>query len=80
VHLCGLGEASYGLERESMADRINTVPVKKPETETPTVVNDESNPSETGEKKMEKIANKAAHKAAKTEQQFDEGHTTFSNV
>jgi hypothetical protein len=54
--------------------------VKKPETETPTVVDNETNPSEAGEKKVQQAANRAAHKASKTEQQFDEGHTTFSNI
>lgn len=63
-----------------MADRINTVPAKRPETETPTVVENDSNPSQTDEKKMQQVADKAAHKGAKTEQQFDEGHNTFSNI
>ncbi len=63
-----------------MADQINQVPAKRPETETPTVVDSDSNPSETSAKKVEQSANRAAHKAAKTEQQFDEGHNTFSNI
>ncbi len=83
-----VGGASQGSARrivlawnvKPMADRINTVPAKRPETETPTVVNDNTNSSETSEKKMEKVADKAAHKAAKTQQEFDEGHTTFSNI
>ncbi len=62
-----------------MADKINTVPTLKPETETPTVV-DPTNPSDAGEKKLERIADKAAHKAAKTEQRYDEDHTKFTNL
>ena len=63
-----------------MADRINNVPAKKPETETPTVVDSNNSPSEAADKKIDRIANRAAEKASKTEKQFDEGHTTFSNI
>ncbi len=62
-----------------MADKINTVPTLKPEKETPTVVNP-SDPSDASEKKVEHIADRAAHKAAKTEQRYDEDHTKFSNI
>lgn len=62
-----------------MADRINVVPAKTPETETPTATTDNT-PGEAAEKKLEQVANRAAHKAAKTEQQYDEGHNTFSNI
>ena len=62
-----------------MANKINRVPPLKPETETPTVVDDSTNPAESKEKKMERNADKAAHKAARREQEFDKDHTTFSN-
>lgn len=62
-----------------MANKINTVPSIKPDTEKPIVVDDSTNPAATGEKKLERAAERAAHKAAKTEQQYDEDHNIFSN-
>jgi hypothetical protein len=62
-----------------MANKINNVPAKRPETETPTVENDTANPAAEEEKKLERSADRAAHKAAKREQEFDSDHTTFSN-
>ncbi len=78
MHLCDGGHASYGLERETMANKINTVPAKLPETETPTVV-DSENPEHAADKKLDRVADRAAHKAAKTEQRYDEDHNVFSN-
>lgn len=64
-----------------MADKINTVPSKKPETETPTVVDSTGNPqTDAGEKKLDRIADRAANKAADTQKKFDQDHTTFSNI
>ena len=61
-----------------MALKINTVPEKKPETETPTIIDDHTNPAEAREKKLQRSADRAAHKGAKTEQEFDQDHNTFS--
>lgn len=62
-----------------MANKINTVPAKRPETETPTVVDENTvNPESAEEKKVERIADRTAHKANKTEQEYDQDHTTFS--
>lgn len=62
-----------------MANKINNVPTLKPETETPTVADDSVNPAATGEKKLDRVADRAANKASKTEQNYDQDHTTFSN-
>lgn len=67
-----------GLERKTMANKINTVPAKSPDTETPTVV-DSENSEEALDKKLDRVADRAAHKAAKTEQRYDEDHNVFSN-
>jgi len=61
-----------------MANKINTVPALKPEAETPTVV-DPSNPEAAEEKKVERGADRMAHKAADTEQKYDADHNIFSN-
>ena len=61
-----------------MANKINTGPTLKPETETPTIIDNNANPEPAQEKKLERAADRAAHKAAKTEQQYDQDHTTFS--
>lgn len=62
-----------------MANKINTVPGKFPDTETPTVVDGSENPERAAEKKLERGADRAAHKAAQTEQKYDEDHNLFSN-
>ena len=62
-----------------MANKINTVPAKFPENETPTVVDNTENPERSSEKKLDRVADRAAHKAAKSEQRYDEDHATFSN-
>lgn len=62
-----------------MANKINDVPFKKPETETPTVVNSNTDLEEQKHKHMEKAADRLAHKANKEHQQYDQEHTEFSN-
>ncbi|HEY1987425.1 MAG TPA: hypothetical protein VGG85_18570 [Terracidiphilus sp.] len=62
-----------------MANKINDVPSIKPDTEEPIVIDETSNPAAAEEKKMERGADRAAHKAAKTQQEYDQDHTTFSN-
>lgn len=62
-----------------MTTKINRVPAKRPETETPTVLDGSTDPKEQEHKKMEHMADRAAHKANKTEQQFDQEHNKFSN-
>jgi hypothetical protein len=54
------------------------VPSKRVETETPTVVHDTDDSKEKEHKKMERLADRAANKANKTEQQFDEDHNSFT--
>lgn len=61
-----------------MTTKINNVPAKRPETERPTIVQDSVNPEQEEHKKMERMADRAAHKGAKTEQQYDQDHNTFS--
>ncbi len=63
-----------------MPNKINTVPVKRPETDTPTYVDEHGNREPSPEKKMERAADRAAHKASKTEQQYDETHGEFTNI
>lgn len=60
-----------------MTESIKQVPSKRPETEKPLV--DDGNLEEQKHEKMERIADRAAHKANKTHQQYDENHNTFSN-
>jgi hypothetical protein len=61
-----------------MTTKINQVPGKFPETEKPTVVENNSDAERASHEKMEKAADRAAHKANKTEQQHDQDHNTFS--
>ncbi len=61
-----------------MANKINTVPALKPETEKPTIVNEKDNPESAKHKKVERNADRAAHKANETQQKYDEDHNTFS--
>lgn len=61
-----------------MTTKINQVPAKRVETETPTEVHSDANGESAEHKKMEHAADRAAHKANKTEQQFDQDHNTFS--
>lgn len=61
-----------------MANKINTVPAKRPETETPTVTKDTEDREAAERKKMEHMADRAAHKAADDERRYDEDHTTIS--
>lgn len=63
-----------------MPNKINEVPPKRPETETPTVVDEHGERHPSAEEKLQRSANRAAHKAAKTEQNYDEDHNQFTNV
>lgn len=62
-----------------MTTKINQVPTMRPEAEAPVVVQNGDNPQVADHKKMERMADRAAHKASKTEQNYDQGHNTFSN-
>ena len=59
-----------------MTTKINQVPDKRIETETPTEVHE--NAEESKHEKLEHVADRAAHKANKTEQQYDQDHKNFS--
>ncbi len=59
-----------------MANKVPTVPVIKPEA---TNIEQPDNKGTAAEKKVEHAADRAAHKAAKDEQRYDEEHSIFSN-
>lgn len=61
-----------------MTTKINRAPERHPETETPTVIDNTTNPEAQEHGKMEHVADQAAHKANKTQQKYDEDHNTFS--
>lgn len=55
----------------------NQVPAKRPVVETPLEVHNTDNPKAEEHKKMEHMADRAAHKANKTEQNYDEKQGMF---
>jgi hypothetical protein len=59
---------------------IKRVPEKHPDTETPTIIAGTTNPEEQIHKKMERMADRAAHKANKTQQEYDRDHNQISNT
>ena len=63
-----------------MPNKINRVPTKTPEKETATVVDEHGERHPTAEEKMQRSANRAAHKAAKTEQNYEKDKNQFSNI
>ena len=63
-----------------MPNIINRVPPKRPEKETATVVDKHGERHPSAEEKMQRGANRAAHKASKTEQNYDKDKTPFSNI
>jgi hypothetical protein len=76
VHLRGTRPASKLVWRDPMTVDMNKhVPAKRPETEPPTEVHDTDNPQEKEHKKM---ADRAAHKAAKDQQTSEQDHNTFT--
>ena len=63
-----------------MPNQINRVPPKRPETETPTVKDEHGELHPTQHEKMERNADRLAHKAAKTQQNDEEGNNKFTNI
>ena len=63
-----------------MPNIINRVPPKRPENEPATVVDEHGERHPSAEEKMQRSADKAAHKAAKTEQNYDKDKDKFSNI
>lgn len=63
-----------------MTENMKAIPTKKPQEETPIVIDSTTDPEEQKHKKMERMADRAAHKANKTQQDFDEGSNQFSNI
>jgi hypothetical protein len=63
-----------------MPNKINRVPPKRPETETPTVVDERGERHPSAEEKMERSADRLAHKAAKTQQNQETDNNKFSNI
>jgi hypothetical protein len=63
-----------------MTESIKAIPTKRPETETPTVIDETTDPQEQKHEKMERMADRAAHKANKTQQGFEDGKNKFTNI
>ncbi|HEY3628646.1 MAG TPA: hypothetical protein VGL00_20325 [Terracidiphilus sp.] len=63
-----------------MPNKINNVPPKRPDTETPTVVDEHGERHPSAEEKMQRSADRLAHKASRTQQNDEEGNNKFSNV
>jgi hypothetical protein len=63
-----------------MPNKINSVPPKRPDTETPTVVDEHGERHPSAEEKMQRSADRLAHKASRTQQNDEEGNNKFSNV
>ncbi len=61
-----------------MTVKVPHVPAKRPETEKPTIIDDNTNPQEEAHKKVERDADRAAHKANQTHQQYDQDHKPFT--
>ena len=81
MHLTHSAWASNSFRaKKSVTENIKATPVKKPSKETPTAIDNTSDPQEQRHKKMERMAGRAAHKANKTQQDFDEGANQFSNI
>jgi hypothetical protein len=62
-----------------MTTKINQVPAKRIETEKPMVIERDGDQQKQLNEKKERIADRAAHKGNKTEQEYDQDHNTFSN-
>ena len=63
-----------------MTNKINNVPAKRPETDTPTVVDEHGDRHPTAEEKMQRSADRLAHKASKTQQNNETDNNEFSNI
>jgi hypothetical protein len=63
-----------------MPNQINRVPPKRPETEKPTVVDEHGESHPNPEEKMQRAADRLAHKASKTQQNDEEGNNKFTNI
>ncbi|KAA6464448.1 hypothetical protein DYQ86_00270 [Acidobacteria bacterium AB60] len=61
-----------------MTTKVNRVPAKHPEPEKPTVIDKNSDQDTELHEKAERVADRAAHKANKTQQEYDRDHNTFS--
>lgn len=58
--------------------KINKVSAKRPETEKPVVVEKDSDQEKELHEKAKRAADRATHKANKTEPEYDRVHNTFS--
>lgn len=64
-----------------MTQRIPQPPSKRPETETPITVDNPNDPQaeeRARHKRMERMADRAAHRATDTEKLYDADHPTIS--
>jgi hypothetical protein len=75
-----LHRASNPIGAKNMTENMRNIPSKRPENETPIVIDSTTDAEEQRHKKMERMADRAAHKANKTQQEFDEGANSFSNI
>jgi hypothetical protein len=72
--------SNFAGAKKNMTENLKAITVKRPSKETPTVIDNTTDPQEQRHKKMERMADRAAHKANKTQQDFDEGANQFSNI
>jgi hypothetical protein len=63
-----------------VTENINVTPARKPSKETPIVIANTFDQHEQRHEQMERMAGRAAHKANKTQQDFDQGANQFSNI
>ncbi len=64
-----------------MTENPRKIPSNRPEAETPIVIDGSSDPEKQRHKKMEHMADRAAHKANKTQQETDEGtNNSFTSI
>lgn len=62
-----------------MTSQINRVPAKRIEPETPIDVTSDT-PEAADHKRMERAADRLAHKGTDAEKHFDQDHDKFSNI
>lgn len=63
-----------------MPNIINKVPEKRQENEKPTVVDEHGQEHPSAEERMQRAANRAAHKGAEHEQERDRDQNKFSGI
>jgi hypothetical protein len=77
MHLSTAPRASKGSGGDSMPDTLKPKTANDPKPQTPQMDNSKKKDEE-AHKRIEHIADKAAHKASKTEQEYDRQNTEIS--